>query len=183
MVFALAGLTAATIVTDAGLGWLESSLKNAIANRQVDTSIGPYRDPSINGGPLFERVVGNIATDYEAIDHVINEPDGRVSVVSLGTRADTQNMTDDEFIRRTEKALVEKASRISTQRIFEHRTNPSQNIKPDQVTGRITAIGIPETRAHLMSDARMTQMLTRVNQAVSNVRSTVMTLRGWRPGR
>jgi hypothetical protein len=171
----LAGLTAATIVTDAGLGWLESSLRKSLENRQIDTSA--------NGGALFERVVGAAATDYEAIDHVITEPDGRKTVVSLGSRGDTHNMTDDEYLRRTEKTLIEKAQRISTQRIFEHRTDVAKNIPPNQVAGRMVAVAVPETRAHLMNDARMTAVLTRVHQTVSNVRSTTMLLRGWRPGR
>ena len=170
---ALAGLTAGAIVTEAGLGWLESSLQKALANRQVDTSI--------NGGEHFEQVVGANGTGYRAIDHVIPEPNGKVSVVSLGSRSDTIEMTDDEFLRKTEQTVMEKASKISSQRGYKNQNGTF--LPGTQVAGRIVAVAIPETRAHLMNDARMTALLTRVHQAVSNVRSTTMVFRGWRPGR
>jgi RHS repeat-associated protein len=171
-----AGVQIGAVLTDAGLGFLESSINRTLANTT------PSFD--VDGGDMFQRVVGANATGYRAIDHIIDEPDGRKTVVTLTTRGDTDAMSDDDYIRRVENRLTQKARDISTDRVF--RARPGHNvptIQADQVAGRIAALGIPETRAHLMSDPRMTEMLRRVAQAIPNVRSTIMPLRGWMPGR
>lgn len=169
---ALAGLN----LFAAGAEWIDSAAKASMNNTEVCTAV--------DAGPLFERVAGANATQYEAIDHVISEPNGQKSVVQLTVRSDTPMMTDDAFINKLGTTLRSKAVRLNSLRSFEPRTpGAAPVLQGSQVASRTVLAAIPETRAYLISDSRLIAMIAQVEQEYPMVRSAVTVLRSWRPGR
>ncbi len=174
---ASAGLSTAGILTVAGANWMDQALEKAINNRT------PF--VGTNGGEHFERIVGANATEYEGIDHVISEPNGKKSIVSLTSRASNPDKDDDQYINNLETKMRKKGKRVASQRTFYDRlAKVGQGrvppIGPDEIDGRMNIGALPEARAHLLSDQRMINMLRRLQAEFRNVRHVVVPVRGWR---
>jgi hypothetical protein len=128
--------------------------------------------------------VGANATGYQTFDHIVYESDGKKSLVQLSTRADNPAWTDDFYIDKLKTKLIGKAESLNSSRKF--TPNPGYTlpvIEANEVASKSVLMAIPETRAHLVGCPRMMAMLAEVQEAFPNVRSAVVALKGWRPGR
>ena len=167
---ALAGLNLGV----AGAEWLDSAAQASLNNNEVSTDQ--------NGGNLFERVVGANATQYEAIDHIVYESDGKKSVFQLVVRSDNPTMTDDVFISRLRTSLVGKMERMYSARKFEPRIpGTAPIIDQSEVVAKTVVGAIPETRGYLIGDSRIIALMGELAEEYPSMRTAVLVLRNWRP--
>ncbi|MHC5537619.1 RHS repeat-associated core domain-containing protein [Singulisphaera rosea] len=135
-----------------------------------------------NIGEFMERKFQANGTEYETIDAVVDEPGGQRGIISLGSKYGADSVSDDRYIQRVLGEAENKARKISTGRVFVPRPGFSaEPIEPQNVGGRLTVIGIPETRARILTNPAFIRGLMNLRATIRNVRFAVVPIRGWRP--
>ena len=161
-------------VTAATASYLDNLITRALTNTENFTGR--------NAGEFFEKVAGAASTDFEAIDDIIDEGNGKKSIVSLGSKSSRPDWSDNTYIEKVEKELRSKGKRINNNRTIPPRNgrNPEQTLQSSTIKNRVMVVALPEERLHLATDPRMRRMLLRLQGQLRNVKMVVAPLRNWR---